>query len=627
MKKVYKNKWAGVGVCCTLMAIVGFAIISGCKKSPKYGIKVIINPDIIKNSMMVQIVDAYDNTTIPKNITAAISGADAGNIYETGGTKNFTVTRGALSIGVGPQRVLTDANPAKFNITVSAPGYMPITQALSISASETSQVVRLKLISFNRPPADVKIYQTNVALVDGAVSEQSSFKVFSVSKPSVNAQPFRRSTNDINTNDVDSVYFDDGLTSIVLPKGTTFHYYVEVQTGTVTAVNVVPEYAKVPITLDQGNGSGYYTRLVKYDTIQNTYATYSLEERAVTSDSVKMVAYTTAGQSVPYSVYPYNYYTPFSVQLADGSSVAEDQVLYQTAVQQKITGIGFFAQVNGMEEEVSPDAQYNWFTSFVLNPATINPATNRAIAAGDSIDVGLDVTNHVTLRAVIQKATLTNGTTQLRVQTQTPDAGYYLKANYSSDYTYTFNTAGTLAAVADPDNLSAYGSIKVLTGGNYVTGAEFPLVPNSGTMTFDGKVRSFTPITVQAVTGVVYWGKDYETAPVSGLTGTLDFPSSLNIDIEPKVTLNVTFTCSASSTVYLGVGYASVYGTDGKYGVCNMTNGKWSTNGFTVGQTYTAYMVTPSGKQGSWHDLITRQSYSQLVPDSLSNPGGFCNGF
>jgi hypothetical protein len=609
MKKIYKNKWAGIGILIALILAAAAIIMPGCKKSPTDNIKIIINPDIIKNSMVVEITDAADSATHPANVTVGFSGQDANYIYETGGTKTFNVKNGVLAIGLGPQRVLTAGSPARFNITVSAPGYLPFTQALSISSTQQSQVIKLKLINLSKPPAGLQIYQTDVPLLNGAVAAQTSFKVFSSAQPQINARRSQSTT---------APFSDDGQTSVILPEGTTFHYYTSEQTGTATSITISPQYEQDPISLNNGNGTAYYNRLVKYDTLQVNYPVYSLIEHEVSASDVTIVAYYSQGYDVPYSVYPYNDYTPFNVKLINGTSIPEDQLLYKSAVTKKLSGIEFTAIQNGIKVEVSPDKQYNWYTSFVLNPAAINPQTGNPIQPGDSIEAGLDVTNHVTLHTVVQKVTLSDGSTQLRAQSQTPDVGYYYKATYSTDYNYTFNSAAP--SVSDGNNISAYGYVSVTTGGSYIQAANFYVQPNSGILNCSGKVRSFTPIQIQAGMEIEYWGKYYFSSTVSGVSGSVGLPF---FTLQPTVTFNVTFSCTTNSKQFNGAGYASITGDDGSSGYAFMSDGIWSTNGMKQGHKYIASIISSTGLTGGWTNTLNTNNFVQNVV----NPGNYCTSF
>jgi hypothetical protein len=576
-----------------------------CKKSPVDGVSIVINPSVMNYTMALSIADAFDGVTRPKNINVSFSGPDAQYIYESGGTKKFIVQNGILGIGLAPTRVPAVGSPVKFNVTISANGYLPVTQQLTISNTQKSQITYIKLINLSKPPAGTQIAQQNVALSGGAVAQATSFDIF---EDKVNV------INSAGGKTLDETSTNDGQTSVVLPAGTTFHYYVYQQTGTATGTSITPQYENVNIPLDTGNGTATYRRLVKNDTIQYSYPVFSLVQKAVASDSVKIVVSYQSGQDLPYSIYPYNYYTPISLKLLNGTTTTEDQLLYKTAVSKKLLSVTFLANVNSTPVEVTPDAQYQWYTSLVLNPATINPVTNLPIAPGDSLDAGIDAYHQVILHSVVSQVTLADGTTQLRATSQSPDVGYYYKAPYETAYNYTFDTTNPFS-VADPDNLSAAGYVTVLTGSAQIPAyVSMPL--NTGLVTFNGVARSFNPIQLQAGAAVYYWGQGSATAPTTATSGGISLAGA-TIQKQPTVTFNVSDVCTAKNKTELGYGYAYINGSDGKLGFANMVNGVWATNGMTQGQTYYA-TIYAAGGSAYWYDEINKYVYTQVFQNKFN---------
>ena len=335
----------------------------------------------------------------------------------------------------------------------------------------------------------------------------------------------------------------------------------------------------------------------------------------LSKENVIITAIYRKGEDIPYSVYPYDMYESFDAKLLTGQTLAEDKILYKSAVTKKLVDLFFTAKVEDKsgstttirEVVVTPENPISWYTSFVLNPSFINPVTNKAIANGDVIECGLDPKNKTTLRTTVKEVSLANGSKQLRAESQTTDIGYYFPAVYTADYNYNFNT-DLSAEIADVNNVYGYISVGINTGSANL-GTQYKVSPNQGNAVLSGKIRSFTPIQISSGYNVSYWGKSYSSTPISSGSGTFNVFADIaqKLTIEPAVSFDLNFTCPGK-VEFLGFGTAHITGSDGKDGWAYVKNGKWVTNGFTQGQTYHAE-INIDGGLIKWNNRIDKYTY------------------
>lgn len=602
-----------------------FLLISiglSCKKSPTDNFKLIINSDVIKYSMLLDIKDAANKSIAPQNLKIGFSGKDADYIYEISGSKVFQAVDGFLNIGLGPQRTPTANDPAVFSVTISADGYLPITQELNITAAQKVQLVKLQLINISNPPAGMQILQQTIPLVSGAINGETFVKVSSngIEKRVLSAKSYSSGSSQ------SAVTFDDGQTNIVFPDGTTFYYYEWVKTGEVTNIVKEPIYSKINIPLSEGNGTAYYNRIVGYYDKQITSAVGELQKIKFNGSDFKVIPEYSTGQDINYSVYPSDSYSSFQLSLLNGEQVPEDQILYKSAVSKKLIGLKFIGKLaDGTVVSLSPYQNYNWYTSFVLNPTTINPLTGHAIKAGDLIETGIDVASGVTLRTSIIEVTTANGNKELRANTQTTDAGYYSKAIYLADYNYSFDTNYDVgSAIADPENLNGFASVSVISGGKKLPGAFTSFAIKSGIIDLKGKIRSFDPITIIGNYGVSYWEKSYSESEV-GNSGTFNVFANVftKIKLEPLVTFEITNECTSKKKVYKLSGTAYASSTDGiSNGIAYFNNGIWKTNGLVQGKEY-EYVMYVRNEEIRGVNIINKQKYEE----HRKNEANICSYF
>lgn len=567
-------------VVVTTIAFIGIAILVSCRKKPTDNINLKVNTDIFQYIAVVKISDAANASQIPANIVVSISGDDADYIYAVTGKKLFTTNNGVLQLAVDPKKVPAAGNPVSFNVEISAAGYLPVTANIKIQPGQTRPAYNVRMINLNTPPAGMVIKPQVVNLSGGALSSPGIFQAAKITG--------------------DSTYYDNGISTVVLPQGTTFYYYK-------TQTNLVQGTKQIPITSDSsvqyGDITHVYTRITGYYNEEYSYLSTSLVKTAYTGATVTVIPIYQPGSNVDYILYPMSdpygtnaNGTPGLVQLLNGTSVTENNLLFKTAVQQKLVGVYFIGTITdattGKTKQIciSPDSSYHWFTSMVIDPTFINPITSQPIKAGDSIEAGIvtDNTGTHTIHAAVKKGN--NG--QLRIETQSPDAGYYYDAPYKNTVSVSADVSVDTNTIPDIENLNGYTYLQYTgagSGSGYMFNFYQYFIPQPG----PSKILSWTYALnsafqvqqTQNITAAYYWNKQLTNKSGQGQSA---FGMPFLYTLDPIVEFNLTFNCSSKSYYPTYSGSDIINGNNGYIGYFyfNMINGRWRTRGVQQGVTY-----------------------------------------
>ena len=630
-----------------LLAIGMLALLPACKKSFKNGVIFTIGTSGFKYTALVQVRDASNNNIAPGNLAVHISGPDASYIYDLSTGKRALKINpdGTVQLLIAPNRL--PGNAVSFNISVSSPGYLPVVKPITITSADSSQVIKIALntITSGKPGGSTAAV-AQFALKNGAMASQGVIKLSAGNAIKVTQGPPSyadvESTTDAVRKKLASVdgstpgsqvsYYDDGLTSVVLPKGTTFHYWALDTTKIVT----VTDSMQVPHTTAKSVGvSGVAVgSLTEYETyytqeaVTYSYAQTAWVQKAADPDSIAVVVDYGPGASIntKAEITDPNQPVP-SIHTLNNQTVLKDELLFNTAVSEKLYGNPVFYQIHHSTKKswydyathtvhtnetvpayivydrvVDPDQTANWFTSFVINPNFTNPVTGATIAAGDSVEIGIDPTTSNTIRQAVEKV---NG--QLRVQILSYDAGFFYQAPNKESFSYTITP---FCSTADPEN--ATGEINVL--GTFYFG--FSGANYSTPFTIQGKIASSNTLTTTTTAAAAYWGTQVfsQSYGLQGAINPFGFSppnpiatfnilasdnnsgiSDIEVDAQPKngktygaVTAYVNFTTSSGGS-----------------GVVNIRNGYWATNEFAAGST-----ISGGGYVDGY--LFTLKSYTVL---------------
>ena len=558
MKKItLLNTFKTLAVIC----LITFISLS-CKKSFQNGLVFSVAPSSFKYTAFVQITDATNSNRAPGNISVNITGQDAQYIYDlTSGKNSLTVNPdGTIQVLIKPGRL--PGAPVKFTMNVASPGYLPIAKKVVITSADTSQVLRIGLQNPNTSvPSGYKPFVASFSLVNGALPSNSIIKIGANGVSVIQNNKSKAKIGTFGGSDttlLNSNYSDDGLTSVVLPKGTTFHYWTQLQTGIQTDSITVQQDSLQPGPGVTGVASGNTGKLITYYTREAvTYPIISnIDNKLATSDSISVVLDYTSGYNITTDVEEeYSGEVIPTVNTLYSNSVPKDQLLYTSLVQKKLADnprffstftinkmtywdkklaknvdtIGSFRVYN---QEVFPDQTSNWFTSFVLYDTIKNPATGVPFKDGDSIEIGIDPTTNVTVRQVVHSI---NG--QLRAQMLSFDAGYFYQAPYVQPVNLTL--VPNNGNVSDGYNVVNYTSI---AGGYFYWVSD---AYNSQPYSVIATIASTTPIPTTTITNTYYWGNLVGTN-TSSLQGIIQIPyftppyNTIEFDLYAKAERNLT---------------------------------------------------------------------------------------
>jgi hypothetical protein len=156
-------------------------LVSACKK-PTENIKIVVDTNIIKYTVLIHVTDKSNPATPPKNATITITGADAANIYELSGKKQFKLAGGIITIGPGPAAVPTADKPESCIVEIKAPGYVTVSQPVTFTIDKKQQVINISMaktgVSTNTPPASPPAVYDPVSLrFIGTCSSRSDLEI------------------------------------------------------------------------------------------------------------------------------------------------------------------------------------------------------------------------------------------------------------------------------------------------------------------------------------------------------------------------------------------------------------------------------------------------------------------
>lgn len=636
--KIPKKTIFLICIFAALLALTFFA----CKKSPTDGVKLSINTNIIKYSAFVQVRDAASTTKIPANATIRISGQDASYVYEISGKRKFTLTNGTIDVGLNPIKAPATGKPVKFNIEVSAPGYLPVSREVVMNADQFQQNVKIQMLDLSSPPSSIRIASMQLGNVGATGLPSAAVLKIGVGKV-VTAAPAVRQTQAIGTQSVgaNGVYYDDALTSVVVGQGATFHYYAQAD-GTPAGTDYIPElnapadgYATQKLLLYRSYGY--------YDYENYAYDAKIYTQKAYTGPVTAVVTYVTGAQDKPFGFMPnipseyqrkIYYVNGYDQTVAQGSAVpanaSEDEMLFASAVKAPITSITFIGQLaDGTSITLKPDNTAPWYISMVCNGDAANPNTGKLLKNEKTkyLEIGVKSNssyyntdfyskNNVDTTIATEAQLADNG--EYRVAVRATDAGFYYHAKNIAVINYSYNTYCDTAFIPDPENLYAVVGVGAYDSG---TGKNIQYVQNicpdahgydnHQTVGFNGKIVSNSPIIANCSFQFYYWNKllNYSggtamnpyMSGAAGLSGgTFSIPYLWDMidktQLSKEVSFDIGLNCQSNSNIIVKPWVAGVItGDDGSQGVYFVKNGHWATRKMVPGSNVTYTLGAQAG--------------------------------
>ncbi|MCD0488312.1 hypothetical protein LPB86_08730 [Pedobacter sp. MC2016-14] len=625
MKNIYNNNkkaWVYVP-----LMILGLLIgLWACKK-PTDGIVVSMDMSAVtgtsKYHILVQVRDAATLSKTPTGTTVDVTGQDAAFIINSSGSKKLTVQSGGIiDIAIDPSRIPQLNRPVSFDLSVNATGYLPQVRQIQVAAAEYDQKVYVDLINIKTPPAGVVLTEANLSLSNGAVAATTKINLENGKLATIapNAIPNTKQVSGLqgakrNTADETKpadvpLSVADGLVTMVFPKGSTFYYKV-LDTGTVKYTKSVPKYDTVMHKINTSNPNG------KAEDIPVIRIT-GYYDTEVSGPRYKKVAYTGVvkiiSQSIEYNnsenlkVFPIDPDGQVdygkNIKLLNKRSGQENRLLFDaiTVKTGRPVTESFSNQVSfygvdkdGKNFSISPDSTYKWFISYTLAADKMNPITKKILAAGDSVETGIDFKNDTTYRTAVRAVTI-GGKSYLRTDCQSANVGFYYPADYTQTYNLSVITTLPLAIknIPDKENMSFTSYVRM---GDYTL--FLPFYPGMADIekpvNYSGNIVSSSPITdPRVIYNISYWWKPLvnETRATT-FNGQINLFSGVNIQLEPRIDFEMCIKCTDKKLIITPSqwGYV-VMPDDSPYKrlqrSINLINGKWSTQGLAIGGNYTA---------------------------------------
>jgi hypothetical protein len=121
--------------------------LASCE-DPLQGFDLQITPEGFKNYSILRVIDINGNA-VP-HATVALTSGDTKDLYNQDGYKNFKLTKSLVVFCLDPKRVVTPQSPVRFQVSLSASGYVSQQVLLAITGvSEDAQTVVLKKVASN----------------------------------------------------------------------------------------------------------------------------------------------------------------------------------------------------------------------------------------------------------------------------------------------------------------------------------------------------------------------------------------------------------------------------------------------------------------------------------------------
>ncbi len=409
-----------------------------CKKGPKEildDFSLNIGTDIFEYQVQGVISDQA-STQVPANAKVIIEGDDAEHIYDaTTGKRTIAInSNGRFNLGIHPNHEPTAANPLRFSILVLANGYISQSQDVEVYEGQKRSEVKAGMISYSNPPSFLEIKSENMNLANGAIAQDHVFK---------------------GKTKADSVFYDDGLTTVVMTKGTRFWYWSNEVVG--RGLRPTGRFNEI---IDTVTINGETHTVTRKEAILDSADIMGYVKRTYTGSDLEIIAFYSKGRDLNYRVHERESHSETLIEILANDNVPVKNLLFESIVEKRLYRLEF----RGTDGEGYPLAlvpysepgEPRWFTSFVVDPSTQNPVTGTTIKEGDAVEVGYDLTTRKTLREIVKKAS--NG--QFRIETQQVNAGFYSRAlhTYSIDFDWDVSKP---ESVPDPENLYAYINVRL----------------------------------------------------------------------------------------------------------------------------------------------------------------------
>ncbi len=533
-----------------------------------------LNTDIFNYRIKLNIVDE-NGQPIP-NAELSIDGRDADIIFTEVGSRDYFVgSNGAITLTLNPYKEPSAGQTAEFSAIVSAAGYIPGAVDMVIESGDFEPTYRIELLPENGSTKYGDIETYSLSLNNGAVSSSG---IYNKSGKSV-LRVVGKNAN------IDTIYYDDELNSIIIPQGMTFTYWEKVVTQ---GVQVTPRYAPVPSSfMDsvQVNGQWVYlnstnlNEIVGYDTTE--YDVVNWIRRNYTGNSLKVRTFYFEPSNFNPTRIIRGSESSRTVRTISKEDVPVKRAVLEPAAEKLLSWVFYEGKIDGKPVSLQPvQTKSKQITySIQINPNFVHPVTNQPIAAGDSLEGDMYRTGPESWGTVkMQVVQAPNG--QLRVQSSSYKAGIYRWLRFDFDYDYSVSIPA-ISSVPDINNVFYYGLID-LGNGFAADGFSFYGRRSAFQRRFFGKLVSTAPISANAGVRLFigYWNRTIANKFFPGsnfnqqLVQESDFES-----LPPETRYTVEVVCTKNDSTKINPSIDATTNVGGYWQTIRMTNGRWATRG------------------------------------------------
>lgn len=140
-----------------------------CCTKPTKDFVINVNSNIISYTATFDFTDARTGA-VPPGLSVALTGADAGVIYDYSGTKALQLSNGKLTVGVHPNSNPVGNATLSFNIIATADNYLPVNIPVTIGSTNYNQNFSVPIINTDTPPNGVGTREQNNTLTGGTTT-------------------------------------------------------------------------------------------------------------------------------------------------------------------------------------------------------------------------------------------------------------------------------------------------------------------------------------------------------------------------------------------------------------------------------------------------------------------------
>jgi len=154
-----------------VFALAMIFLISGCVKNTLDGVEIVVNnlPATAQINIMVTDADSLAQQQTPAGLKVAITGKDAGAVYEASGLASSKVlpVNGTFSLMVPDSRTPTREKPVEFIVEASAPGFMTVRYPVTIPDTGAYNY-QIPMVNLAKTPAGVAAVQQGGVLLNAS---------------------------------------------------------------------------------------------------------------------------------------------------------------------------------------------------------------------------------------------------------------------------------------------------------------------------------------------------------------------------------------------------------------------------------------------------------------------------